>query len=237
MTRKTAIVTGASRGIGKTLAVRLAQLGYDLILTARGEQDLEQTALACRAAGANATVHPADITSEMEVRELFATVTEEFSRIDLLVNNAGMGIFKPLCDTALADWQQVINTNLNGTFLCSREAFKIMQQQQEGTIINIASVVGLKGYPNQGAYSASKHGIVGLSKVLAEEGRPHNIRVHVLCPGGVATEMVKQSRPDLNPDEIIQPEDIADLMEYLLKLPPRVTVDLVHLRRFNSPSF
>jgi len=237
MNRKTALVTGAGRGIGKVLAQRLARLEYDLILTARSEPQLEQTALACRALGANAVVHPADITSEMEVRELFATIAEQSGRLDVLVNNAGMGIFKPLAETALADWQQVLNTNLTGTFLCAREAFKLMQAQGGGTIVNVASVTGLKGYPNQGAYSVSKHGVVGLSKVLAEEGKPYHIRVHVMCPGGVATEMVKQSRPDLDPAEIIQPEDVADLLEYLLKLPPRVTVDLVHLRRFNSPSF
>ena len=112
-----------------------------------------------------------------------------------------------------------------------------MQKQKNGIIINIASVVGIKGYPNQGAYTASKHGMVGLTKVIAEEGKDFGIRTHVICPGGVATEMVKQSRPDLKTDELIQPEDVAELALYLTKLPKRVSIDLVHLRRFNSASF
>ena len=178
------------------------------------------------------------MTDEASVRALFEATEKEFGGLDLLVNNAGMGVFKQLVDTSLDEWNCVMETNLTGAFLCAREAFRLMKSRpQGGTIVNVASVVGIKGYPNQGAYSASKHGMVGLTKVLAEEGREFGIRTHVICPGGVATEMVRQSRPDLDPTQIIQPEDVADLLEYLVKLPPRVSVDLVHLRRFNSSSF
>ena len=121
--------------------------------------------------------------------------------------------------------------------MCSREAMKILKPQNHGIIINISSVVGIKGYPNQGAYTASKHGMVGLTKVIAEEGREFGIRAHVICPGAVATEMVKQSRPDIAAEELIQPEDVAELTLYLAKLPKRVSIDLVHLRRFTSQSF
>ena len=237
MTARTAIVTGGGKGIGCALALRLASIGYDLVVAARNQSEIAEVARRCRQLGRRAIAVTTDICEEASVSKMFANSIKEFGTIDLLVNNAGIGIFKPLIETSLAEWEQVIKTNLTGAFLCARYAFRLMKEQGGGSIVNVSSVVGIKGYPNQGAYTASKHGLVGLSKVLAEEGRPFNIRVNVICPGGVATEMVRQSRPDLNPDEIIQPEDVADLLEYLVKMPPRVSVDLVHLRRFNSNAF
>ncbi len=237
MNKKTAIITGAGKGIGKVLALRLAALGFNVVVTARNEAEILSVAGLCKEQGVEALAVVTDVTSEEDVNSMFNAAVERFGRIDLLVNNAGMGIFKPLTETTLEDWNLVMTTNLTGAFLCARNAFGLMRDNGGGTIVNVASVVGIKGYPNQGAYTASKHGMVGLTKVLAEEGRKYNIKAHVICPGGVATEMVRQSRPDLNPDEIIQPEDVADLLEYLVKLPPRVSVDLVHLRRFNSAPF
>ena len=238
MKKETAVVTGGGKGIGRELALRLATLGYNVVLAARNEGEIEAVAELCRDGVCEALPLVTDVTDEESVMQLFEAAGERFGSVDLLVNNAGIGVFKPLVETTLEEWRMVIETNLNGAFICAREAFRIMMEQGSGgTIVNIASVVGIKGYPNQGAYTASKHGMVGLTKVLAEEGREHKIKVHVICPGGVATEMVRQSRPDLDPDEIIQPGDVADLLEYLVKLPPRVSVDLVHLRRFNSSAF
>jgi 3-oxoacyl-[acyl-carrier protein] reductase len=237
MERKTALVTGAGRGIGRAIALKLAMLDYDLVLAARSIEQLEETAHKCRELGASTLSCRTNVADEKQVKNLFEKAINKFGHLDLLVNNAGIGIFKPLTETSLEEWQQILDINLTGAFLCSREAFKIMENNGGGTIINVSSVVGIKGYPNQGAYTASKHGMTGLTKVLAEEGRPHNIRVHVICPGGVATDMVKSSRPDINADELIQPEDIAELVEYFVKMPPRITVDLVHLRRYTSSSF
>lgn len=231
---KTAIVTGASKGIGRAIAIRLSEMGYSLALAARNEEQLKETSSLCKG---KAICVPTDITDERQALELFEKTLSEFGRVDVLVNNAGMGVFKPLTDTSLEEWQKVVDTNLTGSFLCAREAFKIMKDQKSGAIINIASVVGIKGYPNQGAYTASKHGMVGLTKVIAEEGREYGIKAHVICPGGVATEMVKEARPDINPDELLQPNDVADLVEYFLKLSPKAMVDIVHLRRFSSSSF
>ena len=230
---KTAVVTGASRGIGRAIALMLAEKGYNLILTARNKEKLEETAALCEKFGVPCELRIADIAEETDIINLFSDI----KHLDLLVNNAGIGIFDHIENIKLDDWNKVLSTNLTGTFLCTREAFKIMKQQRSGTIINIASVVGIKGYPNQGAYSASKHGVVGLTKVLAEEGREHGIRAHVICPGGVATEMVLDARPDIPADELIAPEDVANLVKYFIELPDNVTVDLVHLRRFSSSSF
>ena len=235
--RPVALVTGASRGIGRAISLRMAKEGFDVALAARTESALAEAARACEAAGAKTLAARTDVSREEDVLGLFARVREAFGRLDLLVNNAGVGVYKPIAETTLADWELMMGVNLRGTFLCSREAMKAMLAARRGTIVNIASVVGLKGYPNQGAYTASKHGIVGLSKVLAEEGLAAGIRVHVICPGGVATDMASMARPDIRPEELLRQEDVADLVAYLVKLPPRAMVDLVHLRRATSKPF
>ena len=234
---KTALVTGASRGIGRDIALTLAKMKYQLLLTGRNIDKLNETKSMCNDLGADAIVQVADITVEDDILKLFQTIKNDFSSLDVLINNAGMGIFKHLTDTSLSEWQSVCKTNLDSAFVFTREAMKLMKQQKGGTIINIASVVGIKGYPNQGAYTASKHGMVGLTKVTAEEGKEFGIKAHVICPGGVATEMVLQARPDIPADELIPPSEVSRLVEYFLGLPKNVTVDIVHLRRFSSSSF
>jgi len=237
MNQKVIIITGASRGIGRSIAVKLSADSIKLVLVGRDAKALMESSKLCEKKGAKTLEVLADITSEKDVSAIFAKTLKTFGTPDVLINNAGMGIFKHIADTNTDEWHRVINTNLTGTFLCTREAMRLMINSGGGIIINIASVVGIKGYPNQGAYTASKHGIVGLTKVIAEEGKEHNIKAHVICPGGVATDMVKEARPDINHDELIQPEDVAELTAYLLSMPPNVTVDLVHLRRFTSSSF
>ena len=237
MSNRAAIVTGASRGIGRAIALRLAREGFDLALAARTEADLEAAARECEAAGASALAVRSDVSREEDVKRLFDDTRERFGRLDLLVNNAGLGVYGPLVETTLDDYERMMGVNLRGVFLCSREAMRWMTQAGRGTIVNVASVVGIKGYANQSLYTASKHGVVGLTKVIAEEGREHGIRAHVICPGGVATDMVSQARPDIRPEELLQPEDVADLVLYLVNLPARAMVDIVHLRRFTSGSF
>ena len=227
-----ALVTGASRGIGEAIALKLADSGYDLVLTGRDLALLEQVGNACKERGAEVGIVAADLTSEPDVIALF----EKAGTIDLLVNNAGFGIFSAIEEIKLEAWQAIQKVNVEGAFLCLREAMKVMKPRGGGRIINISSVVGVKGYPNQAAYGASKHALLGLTKSAIEEGREHNIRVHAICPGGVATEMVKQSRPDLTDfSGMIQPEDVADAVAYLCSLPANITVDVIHLRRAASP--
>ncbi|MHC5056043.1 MAG: SDR family oxidoreductase [Planctomycetota bacterium] len=236
MTRPVAVVTGASRGIGKAVAQRLAREGHDLVLAARTEGDLSEAAVAIGAGGAKALAVPTDVSKEKDVVRLFERVKGELGRCDVLVNNAGLGVYVPVAETSVEDWEKVMGVNARGTFLCSREAFRMMAAAEPpgGVIVNISSVVGIKGYARQGAYTASKHAVVGLSKVLAEEGRDKGIRVHAICPGGVATGLISSARPDIDPAELLQPEDIADLVAYLVGLPKRAMIDLVHIRRATS---
>jgi 3-oxoacyl-[acyl-carrier protein] reductase len=237
MARPIAVITGASRGIGRSIAVRLARDGFDPFLAARSAADLSTVAVACEAEGARAWPVVTDVSKEESVRALFERVRGEAGRLDVLVNNAGVGVYKPSTETTLEDWELMLGVNLTGTFLCAREAMRMFAGAGGGTIVNIASVVGLKGYANQAGYTASKHGVVGLSKSLAEEGLKSGVRVHVICPGGVATDMVTMARPDIEPDELLQPQDVADLVSYLVALPRRAMVDIVHLRRAASRPF
>ena len=130
-----------------------------------------------------------------------------------------------------------MRVNLRGTFLCCREAMRLMLPQKAGNIINISSVVGFKGYPNQSAYAASKHAIMGLTKALAVEAQPHGIRVSAVLPGGVDTDLVAESRPDLDRACLIAPEDIAETVLFLLTLSDRAAVDQIFIRRTNSTPF
>ena len=229
--KKKALITGASRGIGSAIAEKLAENGYNLVLTGRDLSMLEKTKTRCEVYGVQAKIYAADLSSETEIAELF----QKSGTLDLLVNNAGFGIFDAIEDIKLEDWQQIQKVNVEGAFLCLREAMRTMKKSGGGRIINISSVVGVKGYPNQAAYGASKHALLGLTKTAIEEGKEDNIRVHAICPGGVATEMVKQSRPDLSDfSAMIQPEDVADAVVYLCSLPPTITVDCIHLRRAAS---
>lgn len=228
---KTALVTGASRGIGAAIALKLAEK-YNLVLSGRDEEKLAEVKAACEGRGASVQAVIADLSVPDDVEALFAGV----DRVDLLVNNAGIGIFGKIADFSLSDWQKIQKVNVEGAFLCTQAAMRKMTEQGAGgRIINISSVVGVKGYPEQAAYGASKHALLGLTKTAIEEGRDANIRVHAVCPGGVATEMVKQSRPDLTDfSAMIQPEDVADAVAYLDSLPPNITVDVIHLRRAAS---
>lgn len=227
---KTALITGASRGIGAAIAQKLVGK-YRLVLTGRDEEKLADVKAVCEAKGASVQTVVADLSVPDDVEALFAGV----DRVDLLVNNAGVGIFGRIAGFSLLDWQRIQRVNVEGAFLCTQAAMKKMAMQGGGRIINISSVVGVKGYAEQAAYGASKHALIGLTKTAIEEGRDANIRVHAVCPGGVATEMVKQSRPDLTDlSAMIQPEDVADAVAYLDSLPPNITVDVIHLRRAAS---
>jgi 3-oxoacyl-[acyl-carrier protein] reductase len=228
---KTAVVTGASRGIGAAIAQKLSERGYFLFLTARDDQKLNEVKAACEKSGSVVKTVVADVTNPQDIACLFDSV----DRVDLLVNNAGIGIFEPLETIPLENWRRIQQVNVEGALLCMQAAFKKMKKQGGGRIINISSVVGVKGYPDQAAYGASKHALLGLTKTAIEEGRQFNIRVHAVCPGGVATDMVRQARPDLTDfSEMIQPEEVASAVAYLDSLPPTITVDVIHLRRAAS---
>jgi len=228
---KVAIVTGASRGIGHSIAVALAREGTHVALAARSNDELEAVAAEISDLGGKAAALPADVTCEADVIALVRETVDRFGRLDILVNNAGVGSFGPLTETTIEQWDRIMAVNARGPFLACREAIPYLRQQPHSFIINIASVVAVKGYINQAAYAASKHALLGMSKALAKEVQRDGIRVHVICPGGVDTELGGQARPDLDRSVLIQPEEIADTVVFLVTRRGNAVIDEIHIRR------
>ena len=237
LTGKKAVVTGGGRGIGRAIALMLGQARATVLVTARTEKEIEETARLVREAGGTAIPVAADVSRETDVDRLFRAVRDRLGGLDVLVNNAGLGVFGELIKFSPADFDRVIAVNLRGTFLCCRHAMELMIPQRSGYIINISSVVGFKGYPKQSAYTAAKHGVMGLTKALAVEAQPQGIRVSAILPGGVDTDLLRQARPDLKPSELMSPDDVAQTVAFLLSLSDRAAVDEIYIRRRNSQPF
>jgi 3-oxoacyl-[acyl-carrier protein] reductase len=231
---KTALITGAGRGIGRGIAEAFAKRGCDVAAVARTLQQVEETADYVRDLGRRALAISCDVSAADDVARCVDTILTQFGQIDLLVNNAGVAIFKPIAETTLKDWKQTLDVNLTGAFLMIKAVMPSMMERNQGRIINISSVAGLKPLVDQGAYCASKHGLNGFSKVLAMELRDYNIAVHTICPGGVDTELARDAMPRRDKSNWMQPEDIANACLYLASLHPRATVDELSIRRFGS---
>ncbi len=185
------MVTGSSRGIGRTMALGLAHFGADIVVVSRNYDDCEKTSSEIRQMGRTALSVQCDVTKKAEVEALVAKAVEEFGKIDILVNNAGMNIRKLLVDYAEEDWDKVLTTNLKGIFLVGQAVARQMINQGHGKIINISSILGGIGLPNQCAYASSKGGINQLTKVMALELAPHNIHVNAVAPAYINTPMVQ----------------------------------------------
>ena len=229
-----AIVTGASRGIGRSIALALAHNGGHVSLAARGTGDLQTIQSEIESFGGQAAAFPTDISREADVVRLVHGTIERFGRLDIVVNNAGMGTFGPLADMTTEEWDQIMAVNARGPFLLCREAIPYLKRQERSVIINIASVVGIRGYANQAAYSASKHALMGMSKSLAKEVQMDGIWVHALCPGGVDTPMVAASRPDLDRSVLMEPDEIAEIVLFVLTRRGKAVIDEIHVRRAAS---
>jgi len=231
LTGKVALVTGASRGIGRAISVALGDEGATVVLAARAVEKLEGTAEQVGKAGGQAQIVVTDLADEDSIKNLVEVVRENYGKLDILVNNAGVTHSAKLEETATEDWQRCMLVNARAPFILCREALPLLRQAPAGCIINIASVVGVKGYPLQSAYTSSKHALRGMTISLAEELRGSSVRVHLLCPGGVNTEMVGSVRPDIKKEDLIEPGEIAELVLYLVTHKGNAVMDELHIRR------
>jgi len=232
-----ALVTGASRGMGRSISLALAEAGAHVILAARNEDRLQKVKQEIIVKGGLATPLKTDISVEQEIISLFETIKENCGRLDIVVNNAGIGIWGKLVDFAIEDFDKLINVNLRSMYICCQQALKMMIPAGSGFIINLSSVVGFKGYVNQSAYTATKHGVMGLTKSLAAEVQEHGISVSAILPGGVDTDFIGAARPDLDRSILIPPEDIAKTVLFMLSLSDRTMVDQIYIRRRTGTPF
>lgn len=236
---KAALVTGASRGIGLAMVKKLAEEGTYLAMACRMVTDeLAKVYTEMCERGQRACILTGDLTEEEAPGELVKQAAEKLGKLDILINNAGIAVPAPVKDTGAALWNLHMNLNARAPFLMCQHAIPYLKKSDHATIINISSVVGIKGYVNQCAYTASKHALMGMSKVLAQEVAHDGIRVHTLCPGGVETDMVTKMRPDIETSNLIRPEEIAEIAMFLLLHRGNAVMDDLHIRRAsNEPWF
>jgi 3-oxoacyl-[acyl-carrier protein] reductase len=229
-----AVITGAGRGIGASIARQLASMGATVVLCGRTREPLDATAAAISKAGGHTDVATCDVSDLSSVNALAAHVEKKQGRVDILVNNAGVGAFKaPLHEMSPEAWDKVLNINLRGVFYCIHSFVPMMIKARGGHIVNISSLAGKNALPNGAAYAASKWGLNGLSYSVAEELRAHNIRVSVVCPGSVHTDLSPHEGKD--PAKMLQPDDVAHVVAMLVTQAPQSFVSEVLLRPTLKP--
>lgn len=224
-----ALITGSSRGIGRAVAVSLSRAGYRPVLTGRDEKLLRESADLC--AGSNTLIMPSDLSEPGNPEKIIKEIVEETGRLDLLVNNAGAVLSRSFEKTGPEEWDRLMVINARSPFLLTRAALPHLRRSPLAAVVNIGSVVSFKGYEMQAAYTASKHALAGWTKVLAREVSAEGIRVHLIAPGGVATDMVKNVRPDIDVTDLITPEEIARSVVFLVENRGNAIIDLLEIHR------
>ncbi len=232
---KVAIVTGSSGGIGKAIALRLGEEGIKIAVAARRLNLCNAVKDQILSQGGQAIAVQTDISDHTQVENLINETIHHFGQLDIMVNNAGIGGGNQISETRTETFDQVINTNLRGTFFCCRSGFRQMRNQGVGgIIINVSSVCGVDAWSGTGSYSASKYGVMGITKALADEGRDYKIKASAICPGGVASSLVDQSVEEIEASGAISPYDVAETVIYLASLSSNTVVHQVIVDRIGA---
>ena len=234
---KIALITGASGGIGSCIARRFAQDGISLALLGRSKEKLAATAASVREYGVETLLLPGDLLDDAYLEDCFAAVKERFGGLDILVNNAGMALSRSFEETTMAEYDRNMALNARVPYLACHLALPLLRCSECVSILNIASVVAHKGYPLQSAYAASKHALAGFTKSLASEVYREDIRVHLISPGGVFTDMVRIARPDLTGEDMILPEDIAEIAAFFIEHRTNAVIDEICVHRSGKEPF
>ncbi|MBC8146085.1 MAG: SDR family NAD(P)-dependent oxidoreductase [bacterium] len=231
--KKVALVTGASSGIGASIVHALSRTGYRVALAARNELDLKKVASACEDPSAT-IVLPTDVRDDEQVRRMVDKTIDAFGQIDVLVNNAGFGTFKPVIELTAAEFDSIIAVNLRGAFLATRYTLPHMYARRDGAVINISSIAGKHGFASGGAYCASKFGLMGLMECVFQEARRYDVRVVTITPGSVDTAFFDQAQTEApNRERILQPDDVAETVLLALSLPARALLRELDIRPTN----
>lgn len=235
---RVAVITGAGGGIGRATAAALAKEGATLALLGGNNLiRLAETEAEVKAAGAQCLALGGDLTDMDFLEKSVKTAAEKMGGIDILINNAGMAYNSKFEETPEAIFDKIMQINVKVPYFLTQKVLPYLRKSDRASIVNISSVVGHSGYPLQSAYVASKHAVLGFTKSLAAELYTENIRVHAICPGGVYTDMVKVARPDLSPEGMIMPEEIADIVLFFLKNRGNAVVDEICVHRVNKQPF
>jgi NAD(P)-dependent dehydrogenase (short-subunit alcohol dehydrogenase family) len=223
---KVGIVTGASRGLGRAIAVALAGAGAHMAVCARSAEALQETAAAVAAAGGRAAAYAIDVTDDQAVEDTVGQVVERFGRLDFLVNNAGAMLERPFAELSMDDWRRLLAINVEGPFLCSRAAVRHMDADRGGALLNVSSIFATTGVPGFSAYAATKAALLGLTTTLAVELAPRNVRVNALLPGHFATDMTSRALGDeamrgrvvraIPAGRVGQPDELGAIARFLL---------------------
>ena len=222
---KTALITGAGRGIGRATAIAFAKEGINVGLVGRTLENLQNVAEELKTFDVKVAIATADVANIESITVAVESIRAELGAIDILVNNAGISKFGKFLELSPEDWTNIVDVNVKGVYYTTRAVLPEMIERQVGDIINISSTAGQKGAPITSAYTASKAAVIGMSESLMLEVRKHNIRVVTLTPSTVATDMaVELQLTDGNPEKVMQAEDLAELMVAQLKLHPRVVL-------------
>ncbi len=228
---RVAVITGASRGIGRAVAAKFAAEGAKVVISARDVERLNAVKSEIAITGAEVTSFRADVSNESDIKALVRYAINTYGRIDILVNNAGFGIFKPVIETQTEEFDSLFGVNMRGTFIATREVLADMISRRDGVIINIASLAGKNAVENGAAYAATKWAMLGFAKSLLLEVRKHNIRVVTICPGSVDTDFGSGHRP--NRDKILRADDVADTALLAASLPTTAMMSEIDLRPTN----
>lgn len=230
MTNKICLVTGATRGIGRAIAKMLLQEGAQVAICGREQHAVDQAVTELYSeTGGKVAGKAADVRKHEDIAELFRFVDTNFGGLDVLVNNAGVGVFRSVSDLSVEEWQHTLETNLSGVFYCCREAFPRFQIRGGGYIVNISSLAGKNPFAGGAAYNASKFGLNGFTEAMMLDKRNDNVRVSYIMPGSVATEFSGHGT-DSGTDWKIHPEDIAEIVQSLIRMPERTLISRVEVR-------
>ncbi len=234
---KVVVITGASKGLGAALARGFARSGTKIALCARGADELEKIEQEITYEGGSVYSLPIDVKIPDHVENFASKTIEKFGRVDAVINNASiLGQRVPVSDYQYSTWSNVIDVNINGVFLVTKAFLPVMMKQRSGSIVNLSSGVGNKGKPRWGAYCVSKFGVEGFSYMLAEEMREYSVRVNIVNPGGLATEMRRSAYPEEDQSKLKKPEDILNIFRYLVSDASKsVTGERINAQEFTVP--
>lgn len=228
-----ALVTGAGRGIGRAIALTLAKEGVNIVLTSRTLPELESAKKEIESLGCLASIIQADLTQDVQVGKLFEEIRARYARLDVLVNNAGVGVFAPVRDLPISELDRMWNLNMRAVVVSTQHALKFMELQRSGAIVNVASLAGRNAFVGGAGYAATKWALIGFSRSLMLEVREQNIRVITICPGSVDTSFSSTPKEPSRSEKILHPQDVADTILAALTLPDRAMVSEIDIRPTN----